>query len=42
MKTEKLRTRLRASWRRVLVSLLRLTYRVQDKLEARVQKLSAR
>jgi hypothetical protein len=40
--TEKLKTRLRASWRIMLVSLLRVTSRVQAGLEARVQRLPAR
>ena len=40
--SEKLRTRLRVSWRTMLVSLLRVTRRVQDGLETRVQRLPER
>ena len=36
---EKLRAKMRASWRVMLVSLLRVTSRVQAGLEARVRKL---
>ena len=38
---DQLKTRLRASWRQFLVSLLRVTTRVKDGLEARVQRLPA-
>ena len=42
MKTsERLKTGLRASWRQLLVSLLRVTTRVKNGLEARVQRLPA-
>ena len=40
--TEKLKTRLRASWRELLISLLQVTYRVQDGLTARINRLPAR
>jgi hypothetical protein len=41
MKTaERLRQNLRASWRKLLVSMLRLTFRVQDGLELRVKRLA--
>lgn len=39
--TERVRKQLRASWRVVLVSLARLTARVQDKLEASIERLPA-
>jgi hypothetical protein len=36
--TERVRKQLRASWRFMLVSMLRLTYRAQDRLEQRLIK----
>ncbi|AMV24241.1 hypothetical protein VT84_07580 [Gemmata sp. SH-PL17] len=42
MKTERLKTHLRASWRFVLVSLLRLTRRVETGLAARVHRRPVR
>jgi hypothetical protein len=40
--TDKLKARVRASWRQLLLSLLRITYRVQNGLEARLDKASGR
>lgn len=40
--TETARRHVRASWRHLLVSLLRLTSRVQDGLERRVRSPSGR
>ncbi len=40
--TETVRQHVRASWRHLLVSLLRLTGRVQDGLERRVRTASGR
>ena len=40
--TEKVKTHLRASWRGLLVSLLRLAARVRSGLERRVQRPPAR
>ena len=43
MKTvERVKSGVRASWRLMLVSLLRLTSRVRDGLEARVRRLPAK
>ena len=39
--TERLQKQLKSSWRRMLVSLARLTARVQDKLEASIVRLPA-
>jgi hypothetical protein len=38
--TEKLKMHLRSTWRNLLVSVLRLTCRVQDGLELRVKRLT--
>lgn len=34
--TERVKQQMRASWRQLQMSLLRLTYRVQDRLERRL------
>lgn len=38
---QKMKAKLRASWRCMLVTLLRLTRRLEDGLEARVRKMPA-